>query len=62
VLNNSWGIWESSVYTIIFNLLSQKFKCKKGKVAFVLLAEYHAMMAYWGSGGKAPCFLDLSTR
>jgi hypothetical protein len=36
----------------------------KGKVFPVLfLTEHHAMKAYyWGSGGIAPCILDLSTR
>jgi hypothetical protein len=26
-----------------------------------LLTEHHAMKAYWGSGGIAPCFLDPDT-
>jgi len=25
------------------------------------LIEYHAMKAYWGSGGIFPCILDFST-
>jgi hypothetical protein len=25
-------------------------------------ADHHAMKAYWGSGGIAPCILDLGTR
>jgi hypothetical protein len=29
----------------------------KGKVALVLLTEYHTMKAYWGSGGIAPLIL-----
>jgi hypothetical protein len=35
----------------------------KGKVVPVLfLTEHNTMKAYWGSGGVAPCILDLSTR
>jgi hypothetical protein len=35
----------------------------KGKVVPVLfLSEYHAMKAYWESGGVAPRILDLCTR
>jgi hypothetical protein len=33
--------------------------CKgEGKV----VPMHHAMKTYWGSGGIAPCILDLSTR
>jgi hypothetical protein len=28
----------------------------------VLLTKHHSMKAYWGSGGIAPCILDLGTR
>jgi hypothetical protein len=31
----------------------------KGKVPVVFLTEHHVMKAYWGSGGIAPCILDL---
>jgi len=39
----------------------------KGKVNVKLflsffLTEQHAMKVYLGSGGKAPCILDLGTR
>jgi hypothetical protein len=27
-----------------------------------LLTERHAMKAHWGTGGIAPCILDLGTR
>jgi hypothetical protein len=39
---------------------SHCFKVKvrdKGKFVPVLLAEHHAMKAYWGSGGIAPFIL-----
>jgi hypothetical protein len=32
------------------------------KVNMSLCFEHHAMKAYWGSGGTAPCILDLGTR
>jgi hypothetical protein len=28
----------------------------------LFLTEYHALKAYWGIGGIAPCILDLGTR
>jgi hypothetical protein len=31
-------------------------------LAKCFLTEHHAMKAYWGSGIKAPCILDLGTR
>jgi hypothetical protein len=34
----------------------------KGKVVPCALTKYHAMKAYWRSGGKAPLILDLGTR
>jgi len=33
-----------------------------GMVNFVLVHKYLNMKIYNGYGGKAPCFLDLSTR
>jgi hypothetical protein len=29
----------------------------KGKICPCALTEHHAMKAYWGSGGIAPCIL-----
>jgi hypothetical protein len=34
----------------------------KSEVVPVLLTEHHTMKAYQGSGGIAPCIIDLSTR
>jgi len=35
---------------------------EKGKAIPVLfLSEHHAMKAYWGSGGVAPCILNFRT-
>jgi hypothetical protein len=34
----------------------------KVKLFLWFLTEHHALKAYWGSGGIAPCILDLRTR
>jgi hypothetical protein len=34
----------------------------KGKAVPVLLTDYHAVKAYWGSGVTAPRILDFRTR
>jgi hypothetical protein len=44
---------------LIFQLRVWYYKVK-GKV-FPVLAEHHAMKAYWGNGSIAPRILDLGT-
>jgi hypothetical protein len=37
-------------------------KCKPFIKLSLYLTKHHAMKTYWGSGGIAPCILDLGTR
>jgi len=46
----------SAKYVTVQNFIGKKVKVE-GKVVSVLLTEHHAMKAYWGSGGIAPCIL-----
>jgi hypothetical protein len=34
----------------------------KGKIYPCVLTDHHSMKAYWGSGGRAPRIIDVSTR
>jgi hypothetical protein len=48
---------------MVFELRLFSFVVSKRKVVPVLfLTEYHAMEAYWGSGGIATRILDFYTR
>jgi len=53
-------------YHSVQNLLFSHFLSKNSKYEILVVpvpqTEHHAMKTYWGSGGIAPCVLDLGTR
>jgi hypothetical protein len=57
-------LWKTSAVNMRFVTLEMSVtKVKKVKLSlWFLLTEHHATKAYWGSGGIAPCILDLGTR
>jgi hypothetical protein len=51
-----------SLYWSIYVLTNSTIKGKYKVIPVLFLTEHHAMKAYWGSGGIAPCIFDVGTR
>jgi hypothetical protein len=56
------GLWEQISADNIWSRGLGVAKVKRKVVPVLFLAQYHAMKAYWASGGTTPSILDLGTR